>query len=121
MSAFNIKGTTWHKAFKKSVFETKVTAIDDVDERSVGALRKAFAGVQLIIIDELSLINLEHLWEINIKLKIACNDTTRQKQKLFFLPCTEGPNKGIRFPQFLSGFQFIFSSASAAAQSKNAR
>jgi hypothetical protein len=79
MSAFNIKGTTWHKAFKKSVFETKVTAIDDVDERSVSALRKAFAGVQLIIIDELSLINLEHLWEINIKLKIACNDSTRQE------------------------------------------
>ena len=82
MSAFNIKGTTWHKAFKKSVFETKVTAIDDVDERSVAAIRKAFAGVQLIIIDELSLINLEQLWEINIKLKIACNDSTRQ-EKLF--------------------------------------
>jgi hypothetical protein len=29
MGAFNIKGTTWHKAFKKSVSETKVTAIDD--------------------------------------------------------------------------------------------
>ena len=79
MSAFNIKGTTWHKAFKKSAYEKKVTAIGDVEASSVAALRAAFAGVKLIIIDELSLINLEQLWEINIKLKVACNDSVRQE------------------------------------------
>jgi hypothetical protein len=41
--------------------------------------RAAFKGVQLIIIDEISLINLEQLWEINVKLKIACDDASRQE------------------------------------------
>ena len=82
MSAFNIKGTTWHKAFKKSGYEQKVLNIDDVERGSVASLQNAFRGVQLVIFDELSLINLEQLWEINIKLKIACNDKARE-QKLF--------------------------------------
>ena len=82
MSAFNIKGTTWHKAFKKSAYEQKVLNIDDVERGSVASLQNAFRGVQLVIFDELSLINLEQLWEINVKLKIACNDKARE-QKLF--------------------------------------
>ena len=82
MSAFNIKGTTWHRAFKKSGYEQKVLNIDDVERGSIASLQGAFRGVQLIIFDELSLINIEQLWEINIKLKIACNDKARE-QKLF--------------------------------------
>jgi hypothetical protein len=79
MSAFNIKGNTWQKAFKKSAYEKKITAVGDVEQGSVTALRAAFKGVQLIIIDEISLINLEQLWEINVKLKIACDDASRQE------------------------------------------
>jgi hypothetical protein len=53
-----------------------------IDYKHVASLQNAFRGVQLVIFDELSLINLEQLWEINIKLKIASNDKARE-QKLF--------------------------------------
>jgi hypothetical protein len=74
VSAFNIKSTTWHKAVKKTVYESRILATGDVYSSTFPALRAAFAGVQLIIIDELSSNHPEQLLEINIKLKIACNE-----------------------------------------------
>jgi DNA replication protein DnaC len=67
-AAYNIKGHTWHSALGKSTFSEKFTVQSQLTESQVGTLQRNFKGVSLVIIDEISLLSCEDLYEISFRL-----------------------------------------------------
>ena len=77
-AAFNIKGETWQSVFGHSVEKGNITTIEGV--KNVSSLRAKFKGVQMIIFDETSMIGAKALWEIHLRLQVACDDDCRCMQ-----------------------------------------
>ena len=69
-AAFNIGGSTYHKVFAKGEKDKKNCAsLDSFSTSLVNKLRKKGDGSQVLIIDEISLISLEQLYEIDLRSK----------------------------------------------------
>ena len=69
-SAHNIGGMTWHSATGKSTF-TKFMGSEAITPRSVNKLRVDFKGTQLLVLDEISLLCLEDVNEVDVRLQLA--------------------------------------------------
>jgi hypothetical protein len=66
-AAFNIRGHTWHSALCKKGFG-KLNKKNPLDPKTILNLQKNLQGAKLFILDEVSLLSLEDLWEINRRL-----------------------------------------------------
>ncbi len=66
---------TWQSVFGHSVEKGNITTIEGV--KNVSSLRAKFKGVQMIIFDEISMIGAKALWEIHLRLQVACDDDCR--------------------------------------------
>jgi len=75
-AAFNIKGETWQSVFGHSVEGGNIITIEGV--KNVASLRAKFKGVKMLIIDEVSMIGSKALWEIHLRLQIACDDDAKK-------------------------------------------
>jgi hypothetical protein len=69
-AAFNIGGYTWHSALGKSTFQ-RLTKKGKLSDKQVASLQKNIKGVKLFILDEISLLSLEDLYEISFRLCTA--------------------------------------------------
>jgi hypothetical protein len=73
-AAYNIRGHTWHSALGKTTFKkfTKKSQLSDVQ---VCSLQRNLKGVEFFILDEISLLSLEELFEISFRLCTATGTT----------------------------------------------
>jgi len=62
--------------FGHSVEGGNIITIEGV--KNVASLRAKFKGVKMLIIDEVSMIGSKALWEIHLRLQIACNDDAKK-------------------------------------------
>jgi hypothetical protein len=69
-SAYNIKGHTWHSALGKTTFK-RLTKKSLLSDQQTGSLQRNLKGVSLFILDEISLLSLEDLYEISFRLSTA--------------------------------------------------
>jgi hypothetical protein len=79
-AAHNIRGHTWHSALGKTTFQ-RLTKKGKLSDKQVASLQKNLKGVKLFILDEISLLSLEDLYEISFRLCTA----TGKKCLLFVL------------------------------------
>jgi hypothetical protein len=73
-AAFNIRGQTWHKSLGRQGF-IRVTKTKPLSPKSILNLKQRLKGVRLFILDEISLLSLEDLWEISHRLGLATGFT----------------------------------------------
>jgi hypothetical protein len=73
-ASYNIRGQTWHKALGRAGF-IRVTKTKPLSPKSILSLQKRLKGVRLFILDEISLLSLEDLWEISHRLGLATGVT----------------------------------------------
>ena len=77
-AAFNIKGDTWQSVFGHSVEKGNISSIEGIKNGT--SLRNKFKGVKMIVFDEVSMIGAKAMWEIHLRLQVACDDDFRSKQ-----------------------------------------
>ena len=78
-AAYNIKGFTWHSALNKNKREGS-NLLTPVSQSTANQLQGKLDGVEVVIIDEMSLISLESLVDINRRLQAAQTDKLRREQ-----------------------------------------
>jgi len=66
-AAFNVRGHTWHSALSKTPSQKPLNLSKTMIERLVDR----FMGLRLLILDEVSMVNLEDLAEISYRLGVA--------------------------------------------------
>lgn len=66
-AAFNIRGQTWHKSLGRRGFQ-RLSKKKPIEAKQALSLQKKLKGVKLFILDEVSLLSLEELWEISHRL-----------------------------------------------------
>lgn len=71
-AAFNIGGETWQSAFGHSVEGGSIKTTEDI--KNAKTLRQKFKGLKILILDEISMIGSSALWEMHIRLQVACDD-----------------------------------------------
>ena len=77
-AAFNIGGSTYHKVFSKNEFESKsLITVKDIPQKLVHTLQTKGDGCKVLIIDEISLISLEQLYEIDIRCRVMTGATKK--------------------------------------------
>lgn len=84
-AAYNVNGYTWQSVLNKSK-QDKGSVLKKVSQHVSNQLQGKLDGLQVVIIDEMSLINLESLVDINRRLQAAQRDKTRQQ--MLFGGCT---------------------------------
>ena len=77
-AALNINGETWQSAFGHSVESGHIKTTEDVKNERM--LRQKFRGLRIMILDEISMIGANALWEMHIRLQVACDDDYRKSQ-----------------------------------------
>jgi hypothetical protein len=77
-AAFNINGQTWQSAFGHSVEGGHIKTTEDVKNERM--LRQKFRGLRIMILDEISMIGANALWEMHIRLQVACDDDNRKSK-----------------------------------------
>ena len=80
-AAYNVNGYTWQSVLNKSKSDNG-SVLKNVSQHVSNQLQGKLNGLQVVIIDEMSLINLESLVDINRRLQAAQRDPARQ-QMLF--------------------------------------
>ena len=78
-AAYNIKGFTWHSALNKNKRDGS-NLLTPVSQSTANQLQGKLDGVEVVIIDEMSLISLESLVDINRRLQAAQTDKLRREQ-----------------------------------------
>jgi hypothetical protein len=72
-AAYNIMGHTWHSALGKTTFK-RLTKDGKLSDIQVTNLQRNLRGVSLFILDEISLLSLEDLYEISYRLCVATGE-----------------------------------------------
>jgi hypothetical protein len=73
-ASYNIRGHTWHSALGKTTFK-RLLKKGKLSDKQVASLQKNVKGVELFILDEISLLSLEDLYEISFRLSTATGTT----------------------------------------------
>ena len=84
-AAYNVNGYTWQSVLNKSKSDNG-SVLKNVSQRVSNQLQGKLNGLQVVIIDEMSLINLESLVDINRRIQAAQRDPARQQ--MLFGGCT---------------------------------
>ena len=79
-AAYNINGETWQSAIGHSIESGHVKTTEDVKNERM--LRQKFRGLRILILDEISMIGANALWEMHIRLQVACDDDDRKSKPL---------------------------------------
>jgi len=83
VAAFNIGGTTIHKALKlRANGDNSNSSIDKVSQSSISRLENEIGEVKLIIIDEVSMVGAQTLNIINSKLNLTHNQTKTNSNEI---------------------------------------
>jgi hypothetical protein len=69
-ASYNIRGHTWHSALGKTTFK-RLLKKGKLSDKQVASLQKNVKGVQLFVLDEISLLSLEDLYVISFRLCTA--------------------------------------------------
>ena len=84
-AAYNINGFTWQSALNKAKND-KGSVLKKISQETADKLQGKLDGLQVVIIDEMSLIGLETLVDIHRRLQAAQRDKRRAQQ--LFGVCT---------------------------------